>query len=56
MAFCGQISFTKIKRIQESALRFMLNDQINTYNSLLDKCNYITLHNMICIKAIVVKP
>ncbi len=26
------------------ALRFMLKDQISTYEQLLEKCNYATLH------------
>ncbi len=30
--------------IQERALRFMLKDQISTYEQLQEKCNYATLH------------
>ncbi len=42
--FCGQVSSKKIEKIQEKALRFMLKDQISTYEELLEKCNYTTLH------------
>ncbi len=35
----------KIEAIQERALRFMFNDKTSTYSSLLEKCNYTTLHN-----------
>ncbi len=42
---------TMHKVIKERALRFMFNDKTSTYSSLLDKCNYTTLH-MRCIKAI----
>ncbi len=34
----------KIEVIQERALRFMFNDKTSTYSSLLEKCNYTTLH------------
>ncbi len=34
----------KLKKIQERALRFMLKDEISTYEQLLEKCNYATLH------------
>ncbi len=34
----------KLKKIQERTLRFMLKDQIGTYEQLLEKCNYVTLH------------
>ncbi len=44
MAFCGKVSSNKIEHILERAIRFMLNDQISTYYSLLDKCYYTTLH------------
>ncbi len=33
-----------IEIMQESALRFMLKDQIDTYEQLLKMCNYATLH------------
>ncbi len=42
--FCGKVSSKKIEEIQERALRFMLKDQISTYEQLLEKCNYATLH------------
>ncbi len=42
--FCGKVSSKKIEKIQESALRFMLKDQISTYEQFLEKCNYATLH------------
>ncbi len=41
----------KIEAIQERALLFMFNDKTSTYSSLLEKCNYTTLH-IRCIKAI----
>ena len=41
--FCGKVSSKKIERIQERALRFMLNDKTSTYETLLEKCNYTTL-------------
>ena len=42
--FCGKGSTKKIEAIQERALRFMFNDKKSTYDSLLEKCNYTTLH------------
>ncbi len=42
--FCGKLSSKKIEKIQERALRFMLKDQISTYEQLLEKCNYAILH------------
>ncbi len=51
--FCRKTCTKKIETIQEKTLRFMFNDKISTYSSLLEKCNYTTLHIMIrCIKAI----
>ncbi len=45
MAFLRKQTCTKkIEAIQERALRFMLNDETSTYSSLLEKCNYTTLH------------
>ncbi len=45
MAFLRKQTCTKkIEAIQERALRFMLNDETSTYSSLLEKCNYQTLH------------
>jgi hypothetical protein len=41
--FCGKVSTKKIEKIQERALRFMLNDKDSPYSSLLDKCGYPTL-------------
>ncbi len=49
--FCEKVSSTKIEKIQERALRFMLKDQISTYQQLLEKCNYATLH-IRCLKII----
>ncbi len=40
---CGKASTTKIKLIQERALKFLLNDQKSTYYELLEKCNYTTM-------------
>ncbi len=45
--FCGKISSNIIEKIQEKASRFMLKDQISTYEQLLEKCNYATLHILI---------
>ncbi len=42
--FCGKTSTKKIEAIQERALRFMFNDKKTTYDSLLEKCGYNTLH------------
>ncbi len=42
--FCGNVSSKKIEKIQERASRLMLKDQISTYEQLLEKCNYATLH------------
>ncbi len=42
--FCGKICTKKIEAIQERALQFMFNDKTSTYSSLLEKCNYKTLH------------
>jgi hypothetical protein len=42
--FCGKACTKKIEKIQERALRFMFNDKISTYSSLLEKCGYATLH------------
>ncbi len=33
-----------VENIQERALRFMFNDKVSTYESLLDRCGYTTLH------------
>ncbi len=41
---CGKVSSKKIENVQESALKFMLKDEISTYKQLLEKCNYATLH------------
>ncbi len=49
--FCGKTCTKKIEAIQERALRFMFNDKTSIYSSLLEKCNYTTLHFR-CIKAI----
>ncbi len=49
--FCGKTCTKKIEAIQERALRFMVNDKVSTYSSLLEKCNYTTFH-IRCIKAI----
>ena len=42
--FCGKSSTKKMEAIQERALRFMFNDKKSTYDSLLEKCNFKTLH------------
>ncbi len=42
--FCGNVTSKKIEKILERALRFMLKDQICTYEQLLEKYNYATLH------------
>ncbi len=42
--FCGKTCTKKIEAIQEGALRFMFNDKTSTYSSMLQKCNYTTLH------------
>ncbi len=42
--FCGKTCTKKIEAIQERKLRFMFNDKTSTYSSLLEKCNYTTLH------------
>ncbi len=42
--FCGKVSSKKIEKIQERALRSMVKDQIGTYEQLLEKSNYATLH------------
>ncbi len=34
----------KIENIQERALRFMFNNKVSTYEFLLDRCGYTTLH------------
>ncbi len=42
--FCRKTCTQKIEAIQERALRFIFNDKTRTYSSLLEKCNYTTLH------------
>ncbi len=42
--FCGKTSTKKIELIQERALRFLLDDHKSTYDELLEKCQYTTLH------------
>ncbi len=50
--FCGKTRTNKIEATQERALWFMFNDRTSTCISLLEKCNYTTLH-VRCIQAIV---
>ncbi len=49
--FCGTKCTKKIEAIQERALRYIFNGKTSTHSSLLEKCNYTTLH-IRCIKAI----
>ncbi len=42
--FYGKTCTKKIDAIQERELQFMFNDKTSTYSSLLEKCNYTTLH------------
>ncbi len=42
--FCGKTASKKVENIQERALRFKHNDKVSTYESLLDRCGYTTLH------------
>ncbi len=42
--FCRKTWTNKIETIKERALRFLFNDNTSTYSSLLEKCNYTTLH------------
>ncbi len=42
--FCGTTCTKKIEATQERALLFIFNDKTSTYSSLLEKCNYTTLH------------
>ena len=42
--FCGKVSTKKIEKIQERALRFMFKDENSSYDTLLQRCGYDTLH------------
>ncbi len=42
--FCGKTASKKVKNIQERALCFMFSYKVSTYESLLDRCGYTTLH------------
>ncbi len=43
--FCSKIiSVKQVENIQERALSFMFNDKVSTYESLLERCRYTTLH------------
>jgi hypothetical protein len=42
--FCGKSEMRKLERIQERALRYLLNDNTSSYDSLLSKSSMDTLH------------
>ncbi len=42
--FCSETASKNVANIQERALRFMFNDKVITYESLLDRCGYTTPH------------
>jgi hypothetical protein len=42
--FCSKSSSKNMEKIQERALRFLLNDHTSNYNELLQKSGYNTLH------------
>ncbi len=42
--FSGTTASKKVENIQERALRFMFNDTVSIYESLLDRRGYTTLH------------
>ncbi len=42
--FCGKTASKNVENIQERALRFMFNNKVSTYESLLDRCGYTTLY------------
>ena len=44
MAFCSIKSMRRIEKIQERALRFLLNDTKSDYNILLSISDFETLH------------
>ncbi len=52
--FSGKSVSKKCENIQDRALRFVVNDKVSTYESLLDRCGYTTLH-IRRIKTIVTK-
>ncbi len=42
--FCGIVQMRRLEKIQERALRFLYNDNKSTYNELLKRAKYDTLH------------
>lgn len=42
--FCSKTSTMKMEKLQERALRFLLNDKTSSYGDLLKKCSSTTLH------------
>ncbi len=42
--FCGKTSIRKIEKVQERALRFLHNDKISSYDTLIAKSNTTTMH------------
>ncbi len=42
--FCSKTSTTKMEKLQERALRFLLDDKVSSYEILMSKCNSSTLH------------
>ena len=43
-SFCGVMHMRKMEKIQERALRFLLNDFTSSYSELLTKAGYESLH------------
>ncbi len=52
----GKAASQKVENIQERALCFMFNDKVSTYESLSDRCGYITLQIIIKTIAIDLNP
>ena len=42
--FCGKISTQKIEKVQERALRFLHNDTVSSYDTLISKSSTTTMH------------
>ncbi len=41
--FCGKAFTKKIELIQERALKYLLNDEKDTYHEILEECNCTTM-------------
>ena len=52
--FCNKTSIQKINKIHERSMRLILNDYSSDFNTLLEHCNDISIHQR-CINALMIE-